>query len=206
MRRSRTAIFRLRKASSIIAPIVRISPLLFSVFAHAYQSAFFQSGSKSNSFQMVTQPIAMYARQRISVQHQIPRRIPIFLSQSPCACRCNSSRFFSSSSQNFRQQTKYKDSFGTRLRKALGETKIKWYPIPAAVGIGFLGLGQLYRVSEREKARQREEWDDDGYVKSTGSGGSAGEKDSEGRPKRRHRITPTGPWFVQDNLPCRSDS
>jgi phosphatidylserine decarboxylase len=196
VRRSRTATFCLRKASSIIVRIVRIRPLLFSVFSHGYRSAFFQSNSKSNSFQMVTQPIAMYARQRISAQHQTLRRIPILLSQSPCACRCNSSRLFSSSSKNFRQQTNYKDSFRTRLRKALGETKIKWYPIPAAVGIGFLGLGQLYRVNEREKARQREEWDDDGYVKSTGSGGSEGEKDSEGRPKRRQRIRPTGPWFV----------
>ncbi len=145
---------------------------------------------------MATKPIAMYARQRISLQHQTLRRIPILQSQSPCACRCHSSRLFSSSSKNFRQQTNYKDSFGTRLRKALGETKIKWYPIPAAVGIGFLGLGQLYRVNEREKARQREKWEDDGYLKSTGSGRGEGERDSEGRPKRMQRIKPTGPWFV----------
>jgi phosphatidylserine decarboxylase len=67
------------------------------------------------------------------------------------------------------------------LRKALAETKIKWYPIPVALGIAFLGLGQLYRVNEREKAKRINEEREDG-------------EEPTGRPKRRERIRPTGPW------------
>jgi phosphatidylserine decarboxylase len=100
----------------------------------------------------------------------------------------------------YRQKPNYKESFGTRLRKALSETKIKWYPIPVGLGIGFIGLAQLYRVNEREKARREEEWEDDRYVRSTGSGENGSDGDSEGRPKRRPRIRPTGPWFVYPEL------
>jgi phosphatidylserine decarboxylase len=64
------------------------------------------------------------------------------------------------------------------------------------LGIGFIGLAQLYRVNEREKARREEEWEDDGYVRSTGTNGDGSDGESEGRPKRRQRIRPTGPWFV----------
>ena len=144
---------------------------------------------------MATQSVALYARPRIFAQSRPFRQIPNF-TQSKRVCRASNPRFFSSSGKLYRQQSGYKDSFGTRLRKALGETKIKWYPIPVGVGIGFLGLGQLYRVNEREKARRREEeWEDDGYVKISGSGED--EKDGQrGRPRRRERIRPTGPWFV----------
>jgi phosphatidylserine decarboxylase len=145
---------------------------------------------------MATQTIATYARPRIFAQPQALRGVPFLVSQSQCICRCHRSRLFSSSTKLYRPRTDYKDSFGTRLRKALGETKITWYPIPVGVGIGFLGLGQLYRVNEREKARREEEWEEDGYVKSTGSGGEGSDGEREGRPKRRQRIRPTGPWFV----------
>jgi hypothetical protein len=90
---------------------------------------------------------------------------------------------FSASARLYRQRRDHKDSFGTRLRKALSETKIKWHPIPVALGIAFLGLSQLYRVNEREKVKRQDEELDD-QVESTG------------RPKRRERIRPTGPWLV----------
>lgn len=108
-------------------------------------------------------------------------------------CRCHKSRLFSSSNL-YRQQNDYRESFGTRLRKALNNTKIKWYPIPVGVGIGFLGLGQLYRINEREKAKRREEWEDDGLLKSTGPNGEEHDGTLGRRPKRRERIRPTGPW------------
>jgi hypothetical protein len=97
--------------------------------------------------------------------------------------RFHRSQPFSSSARLYRQRKDYKNSFGTRLRKALAETKIKWYPIPVALGIAFLGLSQLYRVNEREKAKRQDEELED-QVESTG------------RPKRRERIRPTGPWLV----------
>jgi phosphatidylserine decarboxylase len=78
----------------------------------------------------------------------------------------------------------------------LGDTKIKWYPIPIGLGIGFLGLVQLYKVNERERLRREEEWEDDGYVKTTGSDRENGGGSLGGRPKRRERIRPSGPWFV----------
>lgn len=137
---------------------------------------------------MASKPLMKYAR-----PHALPfahvKSIPAF--SQPPYCRA---RLFSSSVRLYQQRTNYKDSFGTRLRKALGETKIKWYPIPAVLGIGFLGLGQLYRVNEREKAKLALEGADDGYVNFKGTG--ADELDSKGRPKRRERIRPTGPWFV----------
>jgi len=149
---------------------------------------------------MAIQPLVLYARPRMVTNSQALHRIPIFLSQSQsqCICRCHKSRLFSSSTRLFRQQSDYKESFGSRLRKALSATKIKWYPIPVGVGIGFLGLAQLYRINEREKARRREEeWGDDGYVKVSGSGGENGGGEPGGRPRRRERIRPTGPWSVK---------
>jgi hypothetical protein len=108
-----------------------------------------------------------------------------------CRYRRASPRRFSYSVRFSRQQDG-KESFGTRLRRALRETKIRWYPIPVGLGIGFLALTQLYRVNEREKIRQQEE-EEEAYLRSVGKGE---EHDSEGRPKRRKRIRPTGPWFV----------
>jgi len=145
---------------------------------------------------MASHSIARGAKRGITAQYQSTRRGSTFVSQiqPQCVCRCHSPRSFSSSARLYRQQPHYKDSFGTRLRKALNETKIKWYPIPVGLGIGFLGLGQLYRVNEREKARIREEeWEDDGVLKMSGSGR---DEESSGRPKRRERIRPTGPWSV----------
>lgn len=87
-----------------------------------------------------------------------------------------------------------REPFHRRLRRALGETKIKWYPIPAVLGIGFLGLGQLYRVNEREKkAREQEEAEALLKYQQNGTGGSV-ETDMHGRKYKRKRIRPSGPW------------
>ena len=144
-------------------------------------------------FPMVIRPIAMPAKPQMWTPYSQTLRS---LGQRPPACICRSSRVksFSSSAKLHRQQKEYRDSFGTRLRKALGETRVKWYPIPVGLGIGFLGLGQLYRINQREKARRRdEEWEEDGQLSFSGSriDGEPGN-----RPKRRERIRPTGPWWV----------
>jgi phosphatidylserine decarboxylase len=138
---------------------------------------------------MAIQSIAVSVRWRIFVQSHALQRIPTLVSQPQSVCRCHRSRLFSSSTRLYRQQPNYKDSFGKRLRKALSETKIKWYPIPVGLGIGFLGLAQLYRVNEREKARREEEWENNG---------NRGDGESELIPKKRQRIRPTGPWFVSE--------
>ena len=141
---------------------------------------------------MATRTAVQPARARVIGQVTIR---PYAYSQARCHCH-RQSRLFSSSTRLHRQQTDYKETFGTRLRKALHDTKIKWYPIPVGVGIGFLGFGQLYRVNERERARRREEIEDDGSIKITGINGPDGEGGLGKQPKRRERIKPTGPWFV----------
>ena len=80
-------------------------------------------------------------------------------------------------------------SFRSRLRTALRDTKITWYPIPVGLGIGFLGFAQLYRIQQREKLRQEEDHERD---QSTGGQGEG----NGGRPKKRKRIRPSGPWYV----------
>ncbi|KAF4631796.1 hypothetical protein G7Y89_g6330 [Cudoniella acicularis] len=139
-----------------------------------------------------------------AIQIQALPRIPLLFPQSQCIHRCHKPRGFSSSPRQYRHRTDYKESFGTRLRRALGETKIKWYPIPVGLGIGFLGLVQLYRINEREKIKRREEEsEDDGYVRS-----ASNSEGQVGRPKKRERIRPTGPWQVQvmSTLPLKAMS
>lgn len=90
------------------------------------------------------------------------------------------------------QKHQNNDRFGSRLRGALRDTKVKWYPIPVGLGIGFLGLVQFYKTQAREKERLEKE---------------ASEFEG-GRPKRRPRIRPDGPWQVQimSTLPLKAMS
>ncbi|KAI1768682.1 phosphatidylserine decarboxylase [Hypoxylon sp. FL1150] len=84
------------------------------------------------------------------------------------------------------------ERFGSRLRSALRDTKVQWYPIPVGLGIGFLGFVQFYKTQAREKERIEQE-----------------ESESDGaRPKRRRRIRPDGPWQVQimSTLPLKAMS
>ena len=74
--------------------------------------------------------------------------------------------------------------FTTRLRVALRNTKVQWYPIPVGLGIGFLGLAQFYRVQRWEKSRREEEDEEDDR------------RAREGKPRKRKRIKPSGPWSV----------
>ncbi|KAK2813748.1 hypothetical protein FQN50_000146 [Emmonsiellopsis sp. PD_5] len=78
-----------------------------------------------------------------------------------------------------------KESFRSRLRTALGNTRIEWAPIPVGLGIAFLGLLQFFRTKNAEKERLERE---------------------EEAPRRR--IRPTGPWQVQvmSTLPLKAMS
>jgi phosphatidylserine decarboxylase len=94
--------------------------------------------------------------------------------------------------QNFHR----KESFRSRLNAALKNTKVKWEPIPIALGVGFLGAFQFYRVQRREKHTQSQRDEDE---KENGL-------DQQGRPKKRERIRPSGPWTVQimSTLPLKA--
>ena len=93
--------------------------------------------------------------------------------------------------QNFHR----KESFRSRLNSALKNTKVKWEPIPIALGIGFLGAFQLYRIQRREK-----------HTEADRQNGEDGAVDQQGHPKKRERIRPSGPWTVQvmSTLPLKA--
>lgn len=57
------------------------------------------------------------------------------------------------------------------------------------LGIGFLGAVQFYRVRKREKRRQQEEADALDVEETHNNEG-----EHTGRPKKRKRIRPSGPW------------
>lgn len=106
--------------------------------------------------------------------------------------RLRSAARFSTSTRARQDQRPDNGPFRTRLRTALRSTKVRWKPIPVGLGIGFLGAVQFYRVREREKARQQEQ--DDALESREGH---PKEEQHTGRPKKRQRVRPSGPWWVE---------
>jgi len=111
-----------------------------------------------------------------------------------------SMRHFSSKSWRQYNKDNHKESsknggFGSRLRFALRNTKVEWYPIPVGLGIGLLGVLHFYKSQRAERERALQE--------------SAGEEwENGGRPPRRPRIVPSGSWQVQfmSTLPLKAMS
>lgn len=85
----------------------------------------------------------------------------------------------------------HKASFGSRLQTALAATKIRWTHIPLGVGIAFLGGFQIYRVRKRRHAEKQRE------LALGESDDERQELDQEGRPRKRPRIRPSGPWYAK---------
>ena len=75
----------------------------------------------------------------------LPRRAAA--AAHPCT-RCTSSR---TTNLLARRGFSSSSSGGKRPRPS----RIQWYPIPVGLGIGFLGLVQFYKVSTREREKQR---------------------------------------------------
>lgn len=80
------------------------------------------------------------------------------------------------------QQAHRKENFSGRLRTALRKTRIQWAPIPVGLGICCLGALQVYRIQRRERH-------DDVRTERK-------ELEKLGRPKKRERVRPDGPWLV----------
>ncbi|KAK3325344.1 phosphatidylserine decarboxylase-domain-containing protein [Apodospora peruviana] len=122
---------------------------------------------------------------------------PAFAKTTPCPT-CVSRRTYLSTTMSRRiQPTKqHRMDYGRRLfsqqppKRPRPSTKIEWYPIPVAVGVGFLGLMQGYKMYTREEKPAPA---DDGDL-------------GEPRPKKRPRIRPDGPWQVQvmSTLPLKA--
>ena len=100
-------------------------------------------------------------------------------------CQRTLSSTFSTSTRLSQEQQRGGGPFRTKLRVALRNTKVQWKPIPIGLGIGFLGAFQFYRVRERQKTQQQED---------NALEGSGGKEEHAGRPKKRERIRPSGPW------------
>ncbi|KAI0845547.1 phosphatidylserine decarboxylase [Daldinia vernicosa] len=121
---------------------------------------------------------------------------PCMLRQTYTAATGRSTKHLVASPRVYFHHTsqKYQNSqrFGSRLRSALKETKVKWYPIPVGLGIAFLGLMQFYKTQAREKERLEKE---------------ASDSDEPGvRPRKRARVRPDGPWQVKvmSTLPLKA--
>lgn len=125
---------------------------------------------------------SMYARQLT----RAPRRAFISPSAHSHARLSAPSRTFTSSRATYDKQNFHrKESFRSRLNSALKNTKVKWEPIPIALGIGFLGAFQLYRIQRREK-----------HSRAEGEESPEATYDHTERPKKRERIRPSGPWYA----------
>lgn len=102
--------------------------------------------------------------------------------------RCSARHFTTSTPRRIKSEdTKNREPFRSRLLAALRSTKLDWSPVPIGIGIAFLGAFQFYRVRERERKRQERE-DAQSVQNGDGDGGE------HGRPKKRKRIRPSGPW------------
>ena len=127
-----------------------------------------------------------------SVLRLTPRPYQCF----PCLKRDCVPRHFSTSSVRRDEGSRgERGPFRSRLRLALQRTKVQWYPIPIGLGIGFLGFTQLYRQQRQQQGEvQRTEEEEDGeHSPERDQGG-------KGRPKKRKRIRPSGPWYVHNAL------
>ncbi|KAK0739699.1 phosphatidylserine decarboxylase-domain-containing protein [Apiosordaria backusii] len=89
----------------------------------------------------------------------------------------------------FGQRSFSQQSHRPKADSKVNDSKIRWYPIPVGLGVGFLGLVQFYKVYSREKELQEN-----------------GEPDK--KPKKRPRVRPDGPWQVQimSTLPLKAMS
>ncbi|KAJ2902329.1 hypothetical protein MKZ38_000719 [Zalerion maritima] len=131
-----------------------------------------------------TQSVAntCYSCLRISRQHHSSLPFPAARpSHQPCVPLpqrhfSQSSSISSSSSNQNQKGDKSKDG------------RIQWYWIPTGLGIAFLGLMQVYKISIREQRKELEELGD--------------------KPNKRPRIKPQGPWQVQimSTLPLKAIS
>lgn len=105
---------------------------------------------------------------------------------------------FSTSAFRSRPQSSHrKETFSARLRAALGGTRIQWRPIPVSLGIAFVGGTQLYRLQRRQYAKEAEDAE-----ALRAQDAEDAEADKAGRPRRRERVRPSGPWSVASGTPA----
>ncbi|KAJ5226308.1 Phosphatidylserine decarboxylase-like protein [Penicillium chermesinum] len=107
-------------------------------------------------------------------------------------------RHFSKSRKHYkdnRHEPPNRGGFGSRLRFALRNTKVEWYPIPVGLGIGLLGILHFYKSQRTERDRALQDT-------------AAEDWENGGRPPRRPRVVPSGGWQVQimSTLPLKAMS
>ncbi len=143
-------------------------------------------GFSSSDSPLVSRPLAMATPSSIFIRGRV--RLPSSL-EPKCLCpqpkttsiRGPTHQFAAGPRASFHHSRRIfqnRDRFGSRLRHALNDTKIKWYPIPVGLGIGFLGFIQFYKTQARERERLERE----------------ASQEQEPRPTKRSRVRPDGPW------------
>lgn len=82
-----------------------------------------------------------------------------------------------------------------KVRNPQGQKQkgIQWFSIPLSVGIGVVGLVQMYK-SYRTSSSARDENGDGSQRQQKRERAEIQDEDSMKRPKRRARIRPDGPW------------
>lgn len=133
--------------------------------------AFPQIGPASIS---VGLPVAGLARttllrrsQRLSHHH---------LSQAATRRAHSTHRYGRQQQRLFGQRSFSQQSHRPKADSKVNDSKIRWYPIPVGLGVGFLALVQFYKVYSREKEPQEN-------------------GEPEKKPKKRPRVRPDGPWY-----------
>lgn len=139
--------------------------------------------------------MASSQRGKIMLRSRLTR--PSTLPKSPgyhcifCQQTRSSTRSFAASAKPNREAgNNDRRSFRERLRTALRDTKVEWSPIPIGLGIAFLGAAQFYRVRQREKKRHEEDEEEARSLKERGEC----DGENRGRPAKRKRVRPSGPW------------
>ncbi|SPN98822.1 related to phosphatidylserine decarboxylase [Cephalotrichum gorgonifer] len=96
-----------------------------------------------------------------------------------------------------------------KARNPQGKKGIQWFSIPLSVGVGVVGLVQLYKSYKKSSSSDRQ----DGSERATEplqkkERDEIQDEDSTRRPRRRPRIRPDGPWQVRvmSTLPLKAIS
>ena len=145
------------------------------------------SSTKDLAF-LIRTDIMCCARKSLSRSAPLLHRVSIEPSNLTCLF-CQQTRSYTRFSTSARAKQHDDRPFRTRLKTAVRRTKAQWKPIPVGLGIAFLGAVQFSRVREQAKRKQQEE---DEVRKANEVCNE--DVETKGRPRKRDRIRPSGPW------------
>lgn len=81
-----------------------------------------------------------------------------------------------------------------KTRKPQSQKGMQWFSIPLSVGVGVVGLVHLYRSYRTSSSSREDEKERSAQAQEGRERPEIPDEDSTGRPKKRPRIRPDGPW------------